>query len=782
MGEVYLADDLRLGRQVALKFLAATAETSPEARARLVREAQVAAQLRSPHVAVAYDLVDNGEAVFFAMEYVEGELLSARIARGPLPISDSLDIALQVVDALDEAHRLGIVHRDIKSGNLMLTARQLVKVLDFGLAKAVRAAAIDRMQIRKSLTADGVVLGTFNYMAPEQLRGLDVDRRADLFSLGVVLYEMVTGRLPFVGNTMAQVADHILNREPEAPRRVNPAVPEAVEAVILKTLQKDAARRHQSARDVYAEIAAIRREMSGGDHSRWRPMAYALPDPEAPAASPAPPRSAVAVLAFTNITGDAADDWMSQGIAESLTADFAKVHGLSVISREHIFDLQRHLSMGGPAIDERQATEFGRRLGATWVVSGAYQRLRERVRVTAQAIDVATGRSLTTVKLDGTIDGLFELQDQLVEELVRRGLERELETSERLAIVDAPVGSVQAFECYARGMLNLRMASRDSVDRAIGLFERALELDPGYVDAMVALGRALDVKGTFLSMPALVEHGVEWLRRAVAAKPSMAQAHIRLGDTLSDLGRTAEGIAEIRAGLSLDPDNADAHANLGRALWMGEGRADEAVAYYRRALELNPEAGYAHLQLALLFAIRGDLDEAEESARRAVQLQDQAMSGTQGLIVVGARTRLGYVLYRRGRYDEAIREYRRELEFISASDHALRERATIEICQKLAAALECAGDTEASESFFSRAVHAFKHRLSTGADDPFTRYYMASLHAFRGDADAAWHHLKVAMAGRPALTRWRVIHDPDFASVMSDPRFAAITASAPSQA
>jgi TolB-like protein/Tfp pilus assembly protein PilF/predicted Ser/Thr protein kinase len=766
MGQVYLAEDTRLGRRVALKFLASAFDTSPDARARLVREAQVAAQLRSPHIAVAYDLVEHDRGLFIAMEYVEGELLSARIARGPLSVADSLDIAMQVADALDEAHGLGIVHRDIKSGNLMLTGRQLVKVLDFGLAKSVPTR--DGHVTEASLTMAGMVVGTLNYMPPEQLRGGVVDHRADLFSLGVVLYEMLTAHLPFAGDSMADVADRILNREPEAIGRHTYSVPADVETVVRKALEKDPDFRYQSAREFYVDLANARRRQRDQPFaatSVWRgPIDLSDPASAFPVPQPGAGRS-VAVLAFANITGDAADEWIGQGIAESLTADFAKIGGLAVIPREHVFDLQRNLGVGGRGADERQSLELGRRLEATFVVTGAYQRLRDRVRITGQVIEVLTGRSAATVKLDGTIDQIFDLQDQLVQELARTGMEHDIASTERAAIEGDTDVSVEAFQAYSRGMLNLRLASRDSVDRAIGLFERALELSPGYVEAMVALGSALDLKGAFLSMPELVQRSLVLLRRAVNLRPDSAEAHIRLGETLSDLGQVDESIAEMHEGLRLSPDSPEAHASLARNYWMGKGDIDLAIAHFRRALALNPDAGYTHLQLALLYAHGGELDDAEREARAAVVLQEQAMSGTRGLLIVGARTRLGYVFYRRGQYDEAIREYRRELDFVSMSDHALRERTTIELCQKLAAAYQRKGDTETSLAYFDRAVKAFDQRLAGGADDPYTRYYMAALHAMRGDARSVVRHLERPLAELGPYTRWRLPRDPDFDAV-----------------
>ncbi|MCC7124315.1 MAG: protein kinase [Acidobacteria bacterium] len=766
MGQVYLAEDTRLGRRVALKFLARNFDDAPDARARLVREARLAAQLRSPHIAVAYDLVEHDNGIFIAMEYVEGELLSDRIARGALGVAESLDIALQVADALDDAHAHDIVHRDIKSANLMITPRHLVKVLDFGLAKTTPTH--DGFRTEASLTMAGMVVGTLNYMPPEQLRGGLVDHRADLFSLGVVLYEMLTGRLPFAGDSMADVADRILNREPEAMGRYSYSIPAEVETLVRKALEKDPALRYQSAREFAADITEARRRLREQpfDASDIRHGAFDFSDPASGMPMPAAPRPrTVAVLAFTNITRDAADEWIGQGIAESLTTDFAKIGGLAVIPREHVYDLQRNLTATGRAPDERQSLEFGRRLGATFIVTGAYQRLRDRVRITGQVLEVPTSRQAATVKVDGTIDELFDLQDRLVQELARAGMAHEVRSDERHAMEDDTDVSVEAFEAYSRGMLNLRMASRDSVDRAIGLFERALEIAPGYVDAMVALGSALDLKGAFLSMPELVQRSLTLLRQAVRLRPGMAEAHVRLGESLADLGQIDEGMAEMQEGLRLAPDNAEAHANLARNYWMGKGDVDQAVAHFQRSLALNPDGGYVHLQLALLLALRGDLDEAEKEARAAVVLQEQAMSGTRGLMVVGARSRLGYIFYLRHRYDEAIREYRRELDFVAMSDHALRERTMIELSQKLAAAYQRKGDAEASQAYVDRATKAFDQRLAGGADDPYTRYYMAALHALRGDAEATRQHLERPLRENGPFTRWRIPRDPDFDTV-----------------
>ena len=780
MGEVYLAEDTRLGRQVALKFLATTDDADPEARERLVREAQAASVLRSPHVAVTYDLVEHGDSIFIAMEYVEGEMLSTRISRGTVDVSEALEIAMQVADALDDAHTRGIVHRDIKSANIMLTGRQLVKVLDFGLAKFLRKGGVESAHTI-GVTSPGMVLGTLHYMAPEQLRGAEVDHRADLFAVGAVLYEMLAGRTPFAGSTMAESAERILTQEPEALARFNYAVPADVDAVVRKALAKDPAYRYQSARELYLDLHHARERITQqrtlGARQTWRPGVHLPPvgfGQAASASAPARPQGrSVAVLALANLTGNPADDWLGQGMAESLTADFAKVRGLRSISREQIFDVQRSAgALTGRMEDERQSIELGRRLGATWVVAGAVQRLGDRVRVTAQTIAVDEGRTVSSTKLDGTLNDVFELQDRLVEELVRQGLQRELEQSEKRAI-GADAHDPEAYEAYSRGMLNLRLASEESVARGIALFEQALGIEPDYVDALVALGGALQQRGAFLAKPDTLARSRALLEQAIALAPERADAHVRLGQVLATAGETDAAEAEIRRGLALDGDSSLGHSQLARLLWLGRARIDDAITHFSRAAALAPQAGYTYLQLALLQALSGDLAGAERSAQAAVDLQEKAMSGTQGLIVVGAHTRLGYVHYLAGRYDEAIREYRRELTFLVHAEHALRERSLIEVRQKLAAAYARLGQAEVAAEFAAQAQEDFERRLGAGSDDPFTRYYAAALDAQRHDVEGVLAHLARPLAELGAFTRWRLPRDPDFAEVMRDARMVA---------
>jgi non-specific serine/threonine protein kinase len=771
MGEVYLAEDTRLGRQVALKFLSPSLAADPDSRGRLINEARAAAALRSPHIAVTYEIGEHEGAAFIAMEYAEGEPLSARLARGPLAPADALDVTAQVADALDEAHGRGVIHRDIKSANLMLDGSGRVKVLDFGLARFLESRG-DGPSVATTarMTLPGIVLGTVSYMSPEQALGRRVDPRADLFSLGVVLYEMLTARLPFDGATVTEIIDRVLHHDPPPPSRLTAAVAPDVDAIVKQALEKDPAMRYQTARALGADARAALdrlRTPSGRVRATERLTSHV-------GGRAAATLQTVAVMTFSNITREPTDDWIGSGIAETVTADLKKIQGLAVISRARVFDALKNLSSGELSrLDDRLAIDVGRRLGAAWVVAGGYQRLGEQVRITAQFMDVRTGDLVRTVKVDGTIAGIFDLQDRIVYEL-SRDLNLSLGIGEIEGIGRDETQSMEAYEAYSRGMMNLRMGGRESLDRAIALFEHALSRDSGYASAWAALGSAYELKGSFLTLPDLIEKAIECERKAIELNPKLANAHAWLGAALRDVDRVDEAIAAFREALRLEPEDAGARSGLARLYWLGQGKLEEAMAEFERAIDLNPEGGYSYLQLSLLYALRGRLDDAERVARQAVDLQERYLSGSEGLQVVGAHSRLGYILYLRRRYDEAIREYERELAFVSSSDHALRERMTIEVAQKLGAAWLRKGGRDAAERYFDLALRSFKARVGRGADDPYTRYYIAALHALNGDPDLAFESLERSFASLGAPNRVRAPLDPDFESLRGDPRFQAL--------
>ena len=768
MGEVYLAEDVRLGRPVALKFLPAALKADPDSRARLLNEARAASLLRSPNIAVTYDIGEHAGADFIVMEFVEGELLSARVAQGPLPVREAIDVGLQVADALDEAHSRGIIHRDIKSANLIRTDRGLVKVLDFGLAKFLATKGReDHLVTQPQMTIAGMVVGTISYMAPEQALGRSVDHRADLFSLGVVLYELATGRIPFSGTSPTEIIDKILHETPAPPSSLNASLPKTLDAIVARTLEKSPTFRYQTARDVRQDLRELASSLEESFRVSTSRAAVAIASQQASAIE-----RSVAVMTFANITREPADDWIGTGIAETVSSDLKNIHGLTVIGRARVYDALRNLASSAN-LDESLAIDIGRRLGATWVVVGGFQKIGELVRITANFVDVATGAVRQTVKVDGRVADIFTLQDKIVYEL-SQGLNLVLRGTEVAEIERRETKSVEAYESFARGMMNLRLASRDSIERAIAAFEHATRKDPEYALAWAALGGAYSLKGSFLSVRDLIEDAIEIERRALSIDPDLADAHSWLGAALLSLGRTDDAIAAIREAIRLEPDNGQAHQALARAYWVGRGDFAAAIPEFEKAIELNPDAGYSYLQLALLLAWEGQYARAEDVSRRAVELQDQYISGNAGLQVVGANGRLGYVYYLQGRYEDAIREYERGLSFVGSSDHALKDRTAIELNIKLGAAYHRLGRPVEATRHFDRARKLFDSLIAKGADDPFTRYYVACLYALSGDTDRAFESLQRVSERLPALTAERVRRDPDLESLRGDARFTAI--------
>jgi tetratricopeptide (TPR) repeat protein len=457
------------------------------------------------------------------------------------------------------------------------------------------------------------------------------------------------------------------------------------------------------------------------------------------------------------------------GIAETVTSDLRELPGLAVIAPAPVREAMRRAGAEGREADEALAMRVGRELGVRWVLSGGVQRSGEALRVTARLADVEGQRVLRTVKLDGRLDDIFALQDQIV---------RELASSLRLGVPSLAEGEethvVEAYEAYSRGVINMQLESYESLDRAILFFERAVALDPTYVRAYVELGHAYANKADYLVLPELHERALAAFRRALERQPDSAPAWRQMGSTLLGLGRDDEALAAIRRALELAPEDPGALATMGRALFIGQGRFRDAASYFERALERDPRGGWFALQLAHCLALLGDLDEAEQMARRAAHLQEALLSGQEGLVIVGSHMRLGHVAALQGRDAEAVELFRRELAFLQRVDHALRGRISIELHLRLASSLRRQGQEEEARAALETARAAFETRLRLGADDPFTRYYAAAIYAQLGETDEALSCFEKAAGGRGALTRARARIDPLLTPLRREPRFQAL--------
>jgi non-specific serine/threonine protein kinase len=486
MGEVFKAEDLRLHRPVALKMLVASCQ-SEIAKQRLLCEARTASALNHPNIATIYEIEDadsEGERrSFIAMEYVAGCTLAEFVSKRKPSIAEALDIVLQIADALAEAHDRGIVHRDVKPSNVLINEQGRVKVVDFGLAKFHPA----QPKVNRTLseygteiinTAPGLVIGTLAYLSPEQALGQGLDPRTDIFSLGVLLYELLAGRLPFAGDNLLAVASRLLHAEPPALSSFNPEVTPELERIVRQMLEKDREQRYQSMREVHLALDAVRRQMmclSSLPQTQSGHLVQSSPGHTTETgrrSHRARGSRSFAVKKFINISGQADDDWLGAGIAETVTADLKTVAGLSVIERQRTDGRGRSLDVGHDGgFDERLASCAEGETEAGFIVAGGYQRIGERLRITARLVEAETGEVIKVAKVDGRMDELFDLQDKIVFEL-SRGLDLNLLGAGQEMIKQDGQQAARTGAVFTSNALSLRAASQG--DR---LFNRAPALD-----------------------------------------------------------------------------------------------------------------------------------------------------------------------------------------------------------------------------------------------------------------------------------------------------------------
>jgi eukaryotic-like serine/threonine-protein kinase len=757
MGDVYRAEDQRLRRTVALKVVRAARDPEETSR-RLLAEARAGSAFTHPNIAVVYEVDevehDGARLSFIAMEYVAGRTLADLAAQGPLPLDTILDVGRQVADALAAAHAYGLVHRDIKPSNLMLTESGVVKVLDFGVARR-SAPTVDAAPTQTVDPFQGIAAGTLSYMSPEQTTGRPLDGRSDMFSLGVVMYELLAGHRLFEGTNAAQVLEAVLLKEapPLQARLDDPRLP-AVERIVRRMLEKNPANRFDDLRAVGLALAAVQRgEAAQGS--------------QAEIASPM-----LAVTDFRNISANAEDDWLGIGISETVTADLEGFEGVTVVPRARVAELARTLERQGGDQSEALWVRVGRELGARWVLTGSFQRAGDAVRVTAHLLDAAALQAERTIKLDGRIQEIFDLQDRLVHDLadLLRGVIRPTGA----ATLETEV--VGAYEAFSKGVLNLRAETYESLDRAVMLFEHAVDLDPGYARAHLELGVAYATKADYLARGELRPRAVQSLRRALELQPDSVRAWRELGSALIGMGQDADGFDALRRALGINPDDAGALGSMARALFIGRAQFADAASWYERALTANPKAGWYALQLAHCAALLRDFGRGEAAASRAIELQQATLSGQEGVVIVGASMRLGHLHALQGRSAAAIDAFMQELEFLNSIDHALRNRVIVELNVRLGAAHLALGETRKGQALLDVAIEGFDRRVRLGFDEPFTRYYAAAAHALKGDADTAIAFLERAATVRRAFTLERARIEPEFAALQKDERLQRLQA------
>jgi serine/threonine protein kinase len=590
MGEVYLADDSRLGRPVALKILTGDLATDPSRRARFDVEARAASALNHPHIAHIYDVGEQDGTCFIAMEYVEGEDLSRRLASGTLGQDEILQIASQVADALEAARGKGIIHRDIKPANIALTSRNEVKILDFGLAKmtAPMGPDADTETRTQSQTVAGTVLGTVRYMSPEQVRGEPADTRSDLFSLGVVLYEMVAGRPPFAGSSSFGTQEAIVNRQPEPLQEFNDTVPPELERIILKCLQKDPDHRYQTPRDLLVDLRNLQRSDTGSvtvvpPRRRSRSFLPALVVPAviilAVAAWYLIPRTeakvdALAVLPFENETGDPELDYLCNGVTESLINTMARFQELKVISRRSSFAMQ------GKDLDP---LTIGRELDVDVVLFGRLLQKDGVLTVSTELVDARDSHQLWGTRISRPAGEIQSIEEEITGQVAQKlGLESR---GDRSRTVRDP----EAYRLYLKG-LEFTTGTQREMDKAIDYFQDAIRLDPDYALAYAGLARAYTTQSYLRGSER--DERVELARtaalEALSLDPDLGEAWTAIGSIKLYFDLDWEGAEiDLRKGVELSPGSVPSVMALGDFL-LFKGLYEEALVYYSRAMEMDP--------------------------------------------------------------------------------------------------------------------------------------------------------------------------------------------------
>ncbi len=725
MGEVLLAEDTKLDRRVALKFLPESLWNDPEARQRLLLEAKAASKLDHPSIVTIHGIEESDGRPFIVMAHVNGAPLDKYIAIRSLSVEEVINLTMQITDGLQHAHDAGVVHRDLKPGNILVDDKGRVRILDFGLA---------RMRGTSRLTQVGSTVGTLSYSPPELIQGDDAAPTSDIYSLGVVLYQMLTGHLPFESDHEAALLYSILQDDPRPLTYYDPTIPTNLQAVVSRCLEKRPENRIPNCSELSNALGACRSEHpSMGVNSRGKNLQLA-------------DRPSIAVMPFVNRSADVGDEYFSDGLADELLNVLAKIRGLRVAARTSSFHFKGK---------DTTIAEIGRALNVATVLEGSVRKAGTRVRISVQLVKVADGYHLWSETYDRMLVDIFAVQDDIAQSVVtelRKTLLGEKANSRAGGEVKAEVSkaargrgtNIEAHRLYLQGRYLVERYNLADTAKAIEYLKQALDLDPEFAHAWAELGFAYSRQADSSWAPVADAYGRarEAVERALALEPNLAEGHAHLAwiQMLYDWDwRGAE--TSFRRALELAPGNATVLRRAG-VLAFRRGRLEEGIGLYRSALEQDPLSAHSYSNLGIALHETNRYMEAEGAFRKSLELVPQK---------TGVRSMLALTLLAQGRNEEALAEVMRE------PDEGSRLWA-------LAITHHVLGNRAESDDILQELIEKY-------SDD--TAYSIAGIHGVRGEEDAAFTWLERARAQRDGgLTNLKT--DSQFRSLHADPRWGVL--------
>ncbi|MCM3903213.1 MAG: tetratricopeptide repeat-containing serine/threonine-protein kinase [Pyrinomonadaceae bacterium] len=799
MGEVYLAEDLKLGRQVALKVLTSELTTNPEYLQRFEREARAASALNHPNILTVYEIGEADGARFIATEFIEGESLSQLIKRGPLELPEVLDLGIQIASALAAAHEAGILHRDIKPENILVRKDRLVKVLDFGLAKLVKPEESDREAVTQALlrTTPGVVMGTTNYMSPEQARGREVDERSDIWSLGVVLHQLVTGRVPFAGDTRSDIIASILKTDPPPLVHEEEAVPRELEHVVSKALRKKREGRYQHIKDLLIDLKDCKQELEfvsklgrstppkqPGSQSSWQTGGSAAVETSSVtnihttssaeyivseirrhklgatttllvligvvglgviafsrylSGSDQTGIDSLAILPFTNVTGDSEMEYLSDGLSESLINNLSQLPRLKVIARSSAFRYKGK---------DANAEEVARALGVKSILTGRILRQGENLQISVELMDARDNTQVWGSQYNRSGRDLMAVQQEIAREILR-SLKLKLSTAEQSRVGNLHTANPEAYELYLKGRFYWNKRTAEALTKSVVYFNQAIEKDPSYALAYVGLADAYVVIPYYSvgSPRDSYPKAKAAARRALEIDDTLAEAHTTMAAVLMNFDwNLPESNREFERAIELNPNYATAHHWYARENLTIMGKFDKALAEMRRAHELDPLSLIINANYAKAYFNARRYDEAIQQLRKTIEIDPTFFV---------AHHYLGSAYAMKGAYSEALAEYQKAHQLNEYDPHVVALMGRLyAVTGKRAEALKALAELKAIAS--QRYV----------AD-----YSVALVYAGLGDKDQAFALLEKSYRDH-TVDMLTLYYDPLIDTLRSDPRFA----------